>query len=163
MGSKSRQSSAPVRPLATADLERVIEIDEAHTGRSRRRFFEKRFRAVERNPEDFIHVAVDSGGKLVGFGSARILRGEFGRQESVVELDAMGVDPGSLEHGHGHALLQGLLNAMRQQGLRRLHSQAEWTNHRLLSFFGSAGFELASRLTLERNVGEPLAEPPEVT
>ena len=159
MGAETTELNPGVRPLGAADLERVIAIDQAHTGRARRRFFEKRFRAAQLSRDDFIHVGVDSNGVLIGFACARILHGEFGREQPVAELDAVGVDPGSQTRGHGHALLRGLAKLMQDRGVRQLHSQAEWTNHELLQFFDSAGFELAPRIILERSVGEPLAEP----
>jgi len=146
------------RPLRADDLERMIAIDQAHTGRQRRRFFEKRFAAAKAHPHDFIHVGVSRNGSLIGFAFARVLHGEFGRDEPVAALDLIGVDPASQDHGLGHALLDGITDAMRSAGVRRLHSQADWTNHRLLAFFDSTGFELASRLVLERPVALPLAE-----
>ena len=159
MGGHKLELSADVRPLGAADLERVIAIDQAHTGYARRRFFEKRFQAAELRREDFIQLGIDRNGTLTGFVLARILHGEFGREEPVAELDSVGVDPASQEHGHGHALLRGLAKSMRERGVRELHSEAEWTNHKLLEFFDSTGFALAPRMTLERRVNEPLAEP----
>jgi ribosomal protein S18 acetylase RimI-like enzyme len=147
-----------VRPLRPDDLERTIAIDQAHTGRSRRRFFEKRLEAAKRHPEDFIHVGVSRGGVLMGFVFARILHGEFGRTEPVAALDLVGVDPASQDHGYGHILMDGLEQVMRQKGVKVLQSQADWTNHGLLKFFDSLSFELAPRLVLERPVAEPLPE-----
>jgi ribosomal protein S18 acetylase RimI-like enzyme len=158
MDRKSAKLKLEARALATGDLERMIAIDQAYTGRSRRRFFEKRFGAAERQPQDFIHIGIDRNGTLIGFVLARMLHGEFGRDEPVVALDVIGVDPQSQERGHGRALMQGLTETMRQRGVRRLHSQAEWTNYQLLQFFGSAGFELSPRMVLERAVSEPLSE-----
>ena len=159
MGAEMNELNPGVRPLGDTDLEYVIAIDQAHTGRARRRFFEKRFRAAQLRRDDFIHLGVDSNGVLIGFACARILQGEFGREEPIVELDAVGVDPRSQAHGYGHALLRGLAKVMQDRDVRELHSQAEWTSHELLQFFDSAGFELAPRMILERSVGEPLAEP----
>jgi ribosomal protein S18 acetylase RimI-like enzyme len=150
-----------VRPLQADDLERMIAIDQAHTGRARRRFFEKRFESAKTHPQDFVHVGVSRDGTLVGFAFARILHGEFGRAEPTAALDLVGVDPTSQGHGCGHALMDGLADAMRARGVRQLHSQADWTNHGLLKFFDSTKFILAPRLVLERAVAEPLAEPAE--
>jgi ribosomal protein S18 acetylase RimI-like enzyme len=150
-----------VRPLRADDLDRMIAIDQAHTGRQRRRFFEKRFEAAKAHPQDFVHVGVSRNGTLVGFAFARVLHGEFGRDEPAAALDLVGVDPATQDHGYGHALFDGLTDAMRAAGVRRLHSQADWTNHALLKFFDSTGFELAPRLVLERSVAAPLAEPAE--
>ncbi len=94
--------------------------------------------------------------------SARaLLRGEFGREQAIATLDAVGVMTGSREIGIGRALMGGLTKALRQEGVRSLQSQADWTNHALLRFFDAAGFGLAPRLVLERSVLTPLAEPVE--
>jgi L-amino acid N-acyltransferase YncA len=154
----SADLSQGVRPLRPDDLERTIAIDQAHTGRSRRRFFEKRLEAAKNHPKDFIHVGVCRNGVLAGFAIARVLHGEFGRTQDVVALDLVGVDPEMQEKGYGHALLDALAKVMREKGVKVLHSQADWTNHGLLKFFDSTGFELAPRLILERAVAQPLVE-----
>ncbi|HTT48561.1 MAG TPA: GNAT family N-acetyltransferase [Pseudolabrys sp.] len=147
-----------VRPLRSADLERVIAIDSAHVGEPRRRFFEKRLAHARQHPEDYVHVGVTHNGMLVGFAFARVLRGEFGREQASATLDAVGVEHDSRERGVGRALMAGLTKLMREKGVRSLQSQADWTNHALLRFFDSSGFRLAPRLVLERSVLTPLAE-----
>ena len=150
-----------VRPLRSTDLERVIAIDSAHVGEPRRRFFEKRLAHAEQHREDFVHVGVARDGVLVGFAFARILRGEFGREQAMATLDAFGVERGSQDRGVGRALMDGLTEVMRRKGVQSLQSQADWTNHTLLRFFDASGFGLAPRLILERSVLTPLAEPVE--
>lgn len=147
-----------VRPLRTADLEQVIAIDSDYVGKPRRRFFEKRLAHAKEHPEDFVHVGVARNGALVGFAFARILRGEFGREQAIATLDAVSVEHDSRERGVGHALMGGLTKIMHQEGVHSLQSQADWTNHALLRFFDSSGFGLAPRLMLERSVLTPLAE-----
>jgi GNAT superfamily N-acetyltransferase len=150
-----------VRPLLSTDLERVIAIDSAHVGEPRRRFFEKRLAHAEQHREDFVHVGVARDGVLVGFAFARILRGEFGREQAMATLDAFGVERGSQDRGVGRALMDGLTEVLRRKGVQSLQSQADWTNHVLLRFFDASGFGLAPRLILERSVLTPLAEPVE--
>jgi ribosomal protein S18 acetylase RimI-like enzyme len=147
-----------LRPLDTRDLERIVAIDREHTGRSRRRFFEKRFEAAKSQFDDYVHIGVAGGGSLRGYAMARLLRGEFGREHVSAVLDAIGVEPGSRELGVGQALMDALIAALRARGVRSLQSQADWTNPALLRFFRNSGFELAPRLVLERSVIEPLAE-----
>lgn len=146
------------RPLGFADVERVIAIDRAHTGQSRRRFFEKRFAAAAARPQDFVPIGIHRGGALRGFAIARILRGEFGREQAVAVLDAVGVEPHSRELGVGRALMNELTAALDRVGVCSLQSQAAWNNHDLVRFFAASGFALAPRLVLERSVAEPLHE-----
>lgn len=150
-----------IRPLQTGDIERVIAIDSGHVGKPRRRFFEKRLAHAKQQPDDFVHIGALSDGVLVGFAFARILRGEFGRDQAIAVLDAVSVAHDSRERGVGHALMDGLTAIMRQKGVHSLQSQSGWTNHALLRFFDASGFELAPRLVLERSVLTPLVEPDE--
>ncbi|HEY5217760.1 MAG TPA: GNAT family N-acetyltransferase [Pseudolabrys sp.] len=161
MSDAAANTDNSVRPLRPADLERVIAIDSGHVGEPRRRFFEKRLVHAKQHPEDFVHVGVIRNDLLVGFAFARILRGEFGREQAIATLDAVGVERDSREHGVGHALIDGVTEVMRKKGVHSLQSQADWTNHALLRFFDASGFGLAPRLVLERSVLTPLAEPDE--
>jgi ribosomal protein S18 acetylase RimI-like enzyme len=147
-----------VRPLRPSDLEQVITIDSDYVGEPRRHFFERRLAHAEKNPEDFVQIGVVRNGALAGFAFARILRGEFGREQAVARLDALGVMSSSRERGVGRALMGGLTESMRRKGVQSLQSQADWTNHALLRFFDASGFGLAPRLMLERSVLTPLAE-----
>jgi len=146
------------RPLSETDVERVIAIDRGHSGQSRRRFFEKRFAAAQAHPDDYIHIGLMWGGAMRGFASARILRGEFGHEQSVAVLDAIGTEAQTQDHGIGAALMTELREAMRARGVRLLHSQALWSRHDLLHFLDASGFKLAPRFALERSVSEPLDE-----
>ncbi len=154
-------SAGRIRALRAGDLERVIAIDSAHTGHVRRRFFEKRFAAAAAHPEDFVLLGTDEGSSLVGYALARLLHGEFGREEASATLDALGVAPDSRDQGIGQVLMGGLVAALRERGVRLLQSQADWKNHALLRFFAASGFELAPRLVLERAAADPLREPVE--
>jgi len=140
------------RSLGADDLAQVIAIDRAHSGHSRHRFFEKRFAAAKAQPDDFIHVGVVEGRLLRGFAIARVLRGEFGHEQAVAVLDAIGVAAESREQGIGQALMRELTAAMRRRGVHALQSQADWTNQELMHFFATADFKLAPRLALQRTV-----------
>jgi L-amino acid N-acyltransferase YncA len=151
-------SSNGTRMLNSGDIERVIAIDRAHSGRVRRHFFEKRFAAAAARPDEFIQIGVVREGILRGFAIARLLRGEFGRKSTDAVLDTVAVEIESQEVGVGHALMEGLVVALRGAGVRTLQSQSEWKNTGLLRYFAASGFELAHRLVLERSVSEPLTE-----
>jgi len=142
------------RPLTAADLDQVVAIDKANSGQNRRHFFEKRLAAAKARPSDFVQVGVDEDKSLRGFAVAHILRGEFGHKDAVAVLDAIGVAPVNREHGLGQVLLEMLIGAARDQGVKSIQSQVDWKNTELLRFFNAAKFALAPRLALERAADE---------
>lgn len=152
-------TNVETRRLRPADLEQVIAIDSGHFGRARRTFFEKRLDNAREHPEEYVQLGIDRGGALIGFAFTRILRGEFGRDEPIAILDAIGVSVGNRDQGIGHALMDGLAKALRKAGVGSLQSQARWSDHALLRFFDGCGFNLAPRLVLERSAVTPLPEP----
>jgi len=158
MSASPTASERIIRPLTADDREQVTAIDRAHSGLSRRSFFDKRFSAAKAHPEDFVALGVVQDGALRGFATARILRGEFGGDRPVAVLDGLGVAVDHQEHGLGQALMAELSGELRAAGVRALQSQVAWTNHELLRFFAAAGFELAPRLALERAVVVPFEE-----
>jgi L-amino acid N-acyltransferase YncA len=147
-----------IRSIDANDLERMVAIDRAHTGHSRRRFFEKRLAAAAAHPQDFVQIGLTRDGVLRGFAIARLLRGEFGRGDVVAVLDVLDIEPESRERGLGRTLIDRMVEIMRQKGVRSIHSQASWTNHRLLRFFDATDFQLSPRMVLSRSVSEPLIE-----
>jgi predicted N-acetyltransferase YhbS len=159
MSNTAASAEIKVRRLRPTDLEQVIAIDSHHFGEPRRAFFEKRLAQARAHPGDYVQVGIDRNSILVGFAFACILRGEFGREQAIATLDAVGVMISSREQGVGHALMDGLTKALRQEGVQSLQSQANWTNHTLLRFFDACSFSLAPRLVLERSAVTPLPEP----
>jgi len=149
-----KDTSPVLRPAEDSDLESVIALDRGHSGQSRRGFFEKRWRAMARAPEAFISLAAERENDLVGFVLAHVLDGEFGGNERVVVLDAVGVADNRQGKGIGSRLMQGLVDQVRAHGGRELRTQARWDQRGLLDFFAKAGFRLAPSVVLERSTGE---------
>lgn len=158
MTSTTTVTRSGARSLRVDDLERVIAIDRAYTGQSRRRFFERRFDAAKAHPEDYVLVGVDEGQSLAGYAFAHLLRGEFGREQASATLDAVGVAPDNRDHGIGQVLMEELVEVLRGNNVRSLQSQADWTNQNLLRFFDAAKFQLAPRMVLQRSALDLLAE-----
>ena len=141
-----------LRPLQASDLERVIVIDTAVTGRSRPGFFEKRLQAALRDPHRFVYTAYADGDGLRGFMMCRLLEGEFGGRTAAAVMDTMGVDPSCQGKGIGRALLAATEEVLRRKGVTELNTQADWRNISVLPFFRASGFLLAPRYVLERDV-----------
>ena len=147
-----------IRSLAADDLDRVIEIDAQYTLRSRRGFFENRLAAALRAPQRFIFVGHQTGKRLDGFILAHLLEGEFGRPNPVALLDAIGVDFASRSRGIGRSLLAATEQILKHKAISKIATQGDWRNTSLVQFLASAGFMIAPRLVLERDLSSPISE-----
>jgi GNAT superfamily N-acetyltransferase len=147
-------SKAKVRPLGPADIDRVVEIDQKITGHSRRGFYDKRFAIATRESSSFIGLAAEADGQIKGFVLTHILDGEFGGKDPVAVLDALGVDPRARGAGIARTLMSALDKALKDRGVKELQTQAQLSDYDLVGFFTAAGFDLAPRLTLERETSK---------
>jgi GNAT superfamily N-acetyltransferase len=147
-----RTSQLVVRPLEAKDLEPAVAIDAAITGRIRRGFFERRLTAALDEPKRFIYVGAELDGALKGFALVHVQSGEFGVAEDVAVLDALGVDPQARGKGIGRALMARVDEVVRDKNIHEVQTQAPWNSHELLGFLEAAGFELAPRYMLDREV-----------
>jgi predicted N-acetyltransferase YhbS len=144
-----------VRTLVEGDLEAVIAIDRAITGRSRREFYARRVRGAQEDPGAAVPLAAESEGRLVGFAFAHVLDGEFGGRAPVGVLDAIAVSADVQRQGVAAALLAALEATLAARGVRELRTQAEWAEHGLAAFLWTAGFRVSPRLVLERSLERP--------
>jgi ribosomal protein S18 acetylase RimI-like enzyme len=140
------------RPLAAADLERVIEIDSQYTGRRRDGFYRKRLDAALADPQGFVYLGCDNDATLQGFLLARLQQGEYGTANRTASMDAIGVDSGLANKGIGRWLLEALNEILQHKGIGAIYTQADWRNLPMLQFFAGTGFTLAPRHILERDV-----------
>lgn len=146
---KEPRPGAQSRRLAPRDLDAVVAIDAAITGRSRRAYFERRLRAAMTEPALHIQHAATCGGELAGYVLARRLMGEFGRNEPALRLEVIGVKPGLQGQGIGSTLLAGLEAEARAAGIGLVRTQAAWFDHGMLEFLDHAGFELGRNVVLD--------------
>ncbi len=142
-----------LRPLTAGDLERVVEIDAQLVNRRRSGFFEKRLVAALAEPEYFIYVGCEAGGRLQGYLIARLLGGEYGQDSRIAVMDIIGVDPASQGAGIGRALLQSFKDILGRKKIPQIQTQSDWHRLDFLSFLAASGFALAPVHILEREVG----------
>ena len=138
-----------VRPLAARDLEGVIAIDAALSGRSRRDYFERRLAAARRKPELHAQFAADDEGALCGFILGCAMLGEFGRTEPAMRQEVIGVKPGAHGRGIGAALGAALEEEARKRGMRELRTAALWRQHEILRFLDARGWTFGRNLVLD--------------
>ena len=146
-----------IRPLAAGDLDAIVVIDRALSGRNRHGFFARRLDHAARDPAAFVALAAERSGRLAGFVFARIYEGEFGAVAREAVLDAIGVDAATAgQPGVGRLLGDRLVAILHERGIRELVTQVDWTDNGLLGYFARTGFVLAPRIVLARPVGAPL-------
>jgi len=152
----SNEAPQALRALKPDDLERVVDIDSRITGRSRKKFFEKRLEAALANTGGFIAVATETGGSLTGYAIARLQDGEFGMDHKIAVLDVIGVDPETQKAGQGTILLDGIVVRAKKMGISEIRTQINWLDRDLLQFFSRHDFLLAPSRVLERTASRGL-------
>ena len=140
------------RSLTRNDFSAVVELDRRLTNTSRRDFFQRRLESAIRAPARHLQIAATEDDALLGYVLARVVGGEFGRPAPAAVIEAIGVDPRWHGRGAGRALLAALADRMHRRDLHELLTQASWRDHALLPFPDSAGFSLAPRHVLVRDV-----------
>ena len=149
-------TAAPtLRPAAPGDLESIVALDRAHSGASRRGFFEKRWQAMTASPDAFVSIVAVSAERIVGFVLAHVIDGEFGADAPAAVLDAIAVDPAARSHAAGAALMRALVDGARARQVREIRTQARWDERDLVGFFARCGFRLAPKVVLERSTAAP--------
>jgi ribosomal protein S18 acetylase RimI-like enzyme len=141
-----------VRSLKPSDLEALIEIDAAASGRRRPLYFERMIQRAVQKAEFQASLAAELDGRTVGFVLATLFYGEYGLAEPTASIDAIGVLPELRGQRVGKALLRQLmlnLGALRIQWVR---TEVRWNDFDLLAFFERNGFNPAARLCLERQL-----------
>lgn len=148
----AKKTQINTRPLVEADFEQVVNIDANITNRRRPGFFQKRLAAALAEPKYFIYLGCESDGELKGFLMARLLEGEYGSEQPVAVLDVIGVEPEAQGQGFGKLLMDRFSEILVHKQVTEIQSQADWRNQDILRFFSAAGFKLAPRNILEREV-----------
>ncbi len=146
----SPQGAERIRPLAVGDLDALVAMDKAVSGRPRRGFFERRLAHLDREPSAFVALAAERQGRLVGFVFARLYEGEFGGKVPQAALDTIGVATEARHKGVGRQLIESMAAAMQAHGIKEIATQADWTDTDLTAFFAAMRFSLAPRLVLDQ-------------
>ncbi|WP_275099809.1 GNAT family N-acetyltransferase [Sedimenticola hydrogenitrophicus] len=145
------ERNCQIQPLQDGDIEQVIGLDKNLGGSARPEFFHKRLQAMGRSPSTYISFVASVNGQLCGFLFANVLSGEFGTQQPVAVIDALGVQPGDQGSGVGMLLMNALKDEAAKRGCGSLRTEANWHQQELLAYFANAGFSLAARNVLTRD------------
>src|SRR5262245_33510313 len=137
------RSPVAIRALGVDDLGAVVAIDAEQQGRPRRAYIERRLQSALREPT--LHAqfaAVDERG-LAGFMLGRVVEGEFGRRDTGLRLELLGVRADRRGQRVGARLLDALLAWGRRHGVHEVRTTAAWRDTGLLHWLAAMGFELS--------------------
>lgn len=148
------QRGTQTRGLTARDLDAVVAIDAALSGRSRRAYYERRLAAAQRDAALHVQYAAVEAGELRGFLLARLLEGEFGHAQPALRLEAFGVAPAAQGRGFGTELGKALEQEARRRGVKELRTIASWRQHAVLRDLDHAGWSLDSAQIFDCALGE---------
>jgi ribosomal protein S18 acetylase RimI-like enzyme len=138
-----------VRSMREDDLNAIVAIDAAASGRRRPRYFEVMVHRALTQMGLQISLVAEIDGRVVGFVIASVYYGEYGVVEPSASIDAISVDPASRGKNVGKALIRQLRLNLAALRIATLRTEVSWDHFGLLAFFRSQGFRPSRRLCLE--------------
>ncbi len=149
---KLARDSADVRSMKPEDLQEIVRIDRAITGRDRSAYI--RGKLAEALNDSAIRVSMTArlDGAIVGYLMARADTGDFGRAAPAAVMDTIGVDPEYAHRGIGRALLSQLFANLGALRVERVETSTAPRDQALLGFLFDAGFKPSQRLAFTRPI-----------
>lgn len=146
------RGAAEVRAMTPADLNEIVRIDRAITGRDRSEYIAARLAEAMHDSAIRVSLAARMDGAIVGYLMARADLGDFGRTEPVAVVDTIGIDPDYAHRGLAHAMLAQLSANLSALQVERMETVVRMADLPLLGFFQDAGFTPSQRLSFVRRV-----------
>jgi ribosomal protein S18 acetylase RimI-like enzyme len=138
-----------VRSMREDDLNAIVAIDAAASGRRRPRYFEVMLQRAVTQTGVQISLVAEVDGRVVGFVIGSLYYGEYGVVEPSASIDAISVAPYSRGKNVGKALMHQLRLNLAALRITTLRTEVSWDHFGLLAFFRSQGFKPSQRLCLE--------------
>lgn len=146
------RDNADVGAMSVGDLDAVVRIDRAITGRDRRDYMTRQLDEAMQESGVRVSLTARRGGVVAGFLMARADLGDFGRVEPVAVIDTIGVDPDLAHHGVGHALMSQLFVNLGALRIERIETVVAPQDFALLGFLYDVGFAPSQRLPFVRPI-----------
>lgn len=143
---------ATIRLMRESDVDAVVRIDAAATGRARPRYFELMLQRALTFAGLQISLVAEVDGRVAGYLIGSLYYGEYGMIEPTASIDAIGVEPGMRRTRIAHELFEQLRRNVGAIGATSIRTEVDWSRFELLAFLRSEGFAPAPRLCLERKV-----------
>ena len=140
----------PIRTIRDQDVTAMIAIDREITGRDRGAYLAAKIAETLEESDLRVSLVAELDGRVVGFVTARVGLGEFGRTDPAAEIDTLGVSPEYRSRGVGRALLSQLFANLASLRVERVVTEVDWSDHDVLAFFGRCGFAPSRTLAFDR-------------
>ncbi|NIO16057.1 MAG: GNAT family N-acetyltransferase [Deltaproteobacteria bacterium] len=146
------KGKAKVRKMTVNDVAAVLSIDEKITGEPHEAQWESRILDhITSNPLGCLVAEVD--GQVAGFIISDIRGWEFGIPKCGW-IEIVGVDPDMRMRGVARALIDGLADFFKMNGVSDVKTMIDWNDGGLVSFFRALGFGRSEFIVLEKELGE---------
>ena len=146
------RDDAEVSAMRWDDLDAVVRIDRAITGRGRRAYMQQQLAEAMQDSAVRVSLTARRDGIVAGFVMARADLGDYGRVEPVAIVDTIGVDPDYAHHGIGHALMSQLFANLGALRIERVETVIAPRDFGLLGFLYDVGFGPSQRLPFVRPI-----------
>jgi GNAT superfamily N-acetyltransferase len=143
---------ATIRSLRQEDVDQVVKIDAASTGRQRPRYFELMLQRALKFAGLQVSLVAEMDGRVVGYLIGSLFYGEYGLIEPSASIDAIGVADDVRRQRVAHALMSEFRENVGAIGATSIRTEANWDHFDLLAFLASEGFSPSRRLCLETSV-----------
>jgi len=141
-----------VRAMLENDLQAVVSIDAAASGRQRPKYFELMIERAVKSTGLHVSLTAEMSGQVVGFVVASLYYGEYGAVEPSATIDTVGVAPAWRRKGVAQALLLQLRHNLGALRINSIRTEVAWDDFDLLAFLRHEGFKPAERMCLECTV-----------
>jgi len=138
-----------IRPLKKEDLNAIVEIDYAITCRQRKAYYERKFEEIFMPGKLSCSLVAEVEGRVIGFLIGQVYEGEFGIPEDSGYIDTLGIAPQYHKLGIGSRLMEQFISNMKAVSIKRIYTMVDFSDLRLVKFFGSQGFRPSKRISLE--------------
>ena len=149
---KLARDCADVQSMKPQDLQEIVRIDRAITGRDRSEYISAKLAEAMNDSAIRVSMTARLDGVIVGYLMARADLGDYGRTEPAAVIDTIGVDPEYAHRGVGRAMLSQLFANLGALRVERVETITAPRDQDLLGFLFDAGFKPAQRLAFTRAI-----------
>lgn len=141
-----------IRTLEERDLDRLVRLDQAWSGKTRRLYLQKKLRAALAEADVSISLGAERDGFLVGAVLGSVSYGEFGQPDPIAIVDTILVDREVARQGVASALLDQLVRNLAAFGIETIRTEVSWSDTDLVGFLAKRAFVPVPRVVLERKI-----------